>query len=542
MKSLASKISKHKNLSLFIALFVLGGIISVLRGQDNYFDLQNYHLYNPFAFLTGRTQDIIPAGIHSLFNPLLDIPYYLLLKYFSCAPRLVAFLMALPYAVCAFFTVKIAGLIFKPAAGAEKYFKYLAVALGLSGVMALSLCGSSSGDEAVGAFMLAALYFILRDKKIFWLAGILCGAGLGLKLTAGPMAAGIFIAAALSFNRSSLKSFFKEGFVFGVGFLGGLLAVNGYFMYKLYLDYANPIFPFFNNIFKSPMFTHAPANDPYFLPKNLVEAVYKTLSFAKQNIAAIPEPSRDLRIPFAFLSSVFLTADILLAKIKKVKSTSIIDENKILILSIFWLTAYIFWAKLLFILRYIAGLDFLTGILAAAFFVRFIKIKDNVLFFMLACGVMIGYTNYPYFQEAPFKEKTVLISDTKIPNGALVMQMDKFSYIIPFANPDAVYIGGVRNDKYLLTGQEIDIYDKHNFRPKIQQKINSHAGQIYVIEDITAYKQNIPMLKSYGLEYIQKAEECLRVESNLNEQFITPIICEVKKAAVLPAPQSHKTF
>ena len=57
----------------------IGATASVLMGQDANWDLRNYHLYNPFALLHGRLwRDLMPAGPQSYFNPLLDVPYYVL--------------------------------------------------------------------------------------------------------------------------------------------------------------------------------------------------------------------------------------------------------------------------------------------------------------------------------------------------------------------------------------------------------------------------------------------------------------------------------
>jgi len=45
-------------------------------GQDVNWDLQNYHLYDPYAWLHDRlTLDIAPAQMQSWHNPALDVPF-----------------------------------------------------------------------------------------------------------------------------------------------------------------------------------------------------------------------------------------------------------------------------------------------------------------------------------------------------------------------------------------------------------------------------------------------------------------------------------
>src|SRR5262245_58134644 len=83
--------------SLLLCLLI-AATISVLLGQDANWDLRNYHLYNPYAFLTGRFwTDLMPAGLQSNFNPLLDLPYYLLATgLLATHPRLMAAAAGLP--------------------------------------------------------------------------------------------------------------------------------------------------------------------------------------------------------------------------------------------------------------------------------------------------------------------------------------------------------------------------------------------------------------------------------------------------------------
>ena len=45
-------------------------------GQDANWDLLNYHLYNGFAFLHSRSaRDLLPTGLQSYLNPVLDALY-----------------------------------------------------------------------------------------------------------------------------------------------------------------------------------------------------------------------------------------------------------------------------------------------------------------------------------------------------------------------------------------------------------------------------------------------------------------------------------
>ena len=88
------------------------------NGQDANWDLRNYHFYNAWAFLHGRLGwDLAPAQMQTFLNPLLDLPFYWMVAA-DWHPRLIAFVLAVPAGVGAFFLFKILLLLF-PAVGGE---------------------------------------------------------------------------------------------------------------------------------------------------------------------------------------------------------------------------------------------------------------------------------------------------------------------------------------------------------------------------------------------------------------------------------------
>jgi hypothetical protein len=72
---------RHERAPFFVAVLVpiLFGLLSIALGQDDNWDLRNYHWYNPYALLNGRLPvDMAPGNWQSYFNPLIDVPYYVL--------------------------------------------------------------------------------------------------------------------------------------------------------------------------------------------------------------------------------------------------------------------------------------------------------------------------------------------------------------------------------------------------------------------------------------------------------------------------------
>src|SRR5262249_18399516 len=52
---------------------------ALFLGQDANWDLRNYHWYNAYALLNGRyALDLLPSQTPYFYNPVLDVPFYLL--------------------------------------------------------------------------------------------------------------------------------------------------------------------------------------------------------------------------------------------------------------------------------------------------------------------------------------------------------------------------------------------------------------------------------------------------------------------------------
>lgn len=550
-----------RNLSLFISLFILGGSISVALGQDIYFDLLNYHFYNAFALLNWRYDiDIAPAGMYSFFNPVADIPYYLMLKHMVNWPRVVAFLMGLPWAVCAFFTVKIVYVVFNKMFGSLRLYPWTAAAFGLTGIMAVTLAGASSGDLQSGMFVLGALYFLLRDKKIVWLSGFLGGIALGLKFTNGPLVAGLFVAGAYIFWKD--KKLFKDGFIFSFCFALGFIAVDGLFMYLWWTKYQNPFFPFFNNIFKSPYFAQISGQDKMFLPDGFFNALLRPFEYLKANRLALGEETRAFSIPLAYAASFFLTAELGIRKIFKKPLPSfnnILKTEKLFVLLLFWVAAMLIWLNMFAILRYAAVLDFLAGIIIVAALARvaaFLKYEIKLFILVLLLIFSLLYAKYPDFGQRKFKSQTITAELPFVPDGALVLLITppstlSYSYLVPMLNPRAVYAGGLRYDvdvfrEMLLNSPKTDsytgvnVYYKHNFRALIQEKINSHEGELFIVEQENFTFQNKKQLIVYGLV---PQGDCRPLITNFNRLATRlPLLCRASKIPnVTVDPASHKT-
>src|ERR1700722_15911515 len=154
---------------LAFALICVGtGIVSVMLGPDNYWDLRYYHLYAPWAYLHGRyLYDIGPAQEQGFLNPTADFLFYgLISSPLNEMPRLVAFIMGTLHGLNAAFTLAIACLVLRPPKPRERHMLQAAAWLmGVTGAGFISLVGTATNDLTSSLFVLGSLLGLLKAAE-----------------------------------------------------------------------------------------------------------------------------------------------------------------------------------------------------------------------------------------------------------------------------------------------------------------------------------------------------------------------------------------
>ena len=272
---------------------LLCGLLSLAMGQDDGWDMRNYHLYNVYALFNGRMGvDMSPAGFQSYFNPLLDVPYYALTQAFAgpVAGFVFGALHGLAFVLLAAIT--------RLCVGGGRTALLLAVA-GMLSAAFLSELGNSMGDNLTALFVLGSVLMLMRRweqlgtasggaLRVLLGAGAVMGLGLGLKLTNASFAVGACVA--LLAITAPLRQRVLAAFVYGVGVLAGMTITAGWWMLHLWQVYGNPLFPQFNNLFHSPMAAEMGVLDTGHLPRTIGEALLWPFVFTRdiRRIAEVP--------------------------------------------------------------------------------------------------------------------------------------------------------------------------------------------------------------------------------------------------------------
>ena len=232
-------------------------------GKDLNWDQYNYHLYLPYAFLGDRFHtDVMAASTNSFLNPLPYLPFYwmAMAEWNSLAIGLV---IGSFHALSLMLLWELAAqVLFRDSAHAQRY-ALLSVALAAACPVFLGLVGGTFIEPTTAVLIFGGLLLAAREIQSYRgvrsvigvaVAGLLLGAATGFKLTGIVFAAGLGIALVCSCGR---RRIIPVGVTYAGGLLLGYLAVNGWLAFKLYAEFGNPVFPFFNGWFHSPDFLQA---------------------------------------------------------------------------------------------------------------------------------------------------------------------------------------------------------------------------------------------------------------------------------------------
>src|SRR5262249_43077187 len=144
------------------------------------------------------------------------------------------------------------------------------------------------------------------DRRALWrpfaAAGLVAGAGIGLKYTAACFIPGLLLVALIvSVRRRSVAA----PVAFGIAAGAAVLAIAGHHMLVLWSHFGNPFFPNLNQIFRSPYFEPESIRDARFAAHDIWQLLGFPFYWAKTNKYVVTELSfRDWRGVVAYMATV----------------------------------------------------------------------------------------------------------------------------------------------------------------------------------------------------------------------------------------------
>ncbi len=342
---------------------ILGGILSMILRYDVMWDFANYHYYNPWAFLNGRFMyDIAPAGVNTFFNPLPDIPLYLMIKYFNDYPNVIHFMQGLWLGGLMYVFFLLLKLYFDINTLKGKICILLAFLVGMTNWSLFFQIGSSTNEIPLAFLETWAFYILIKaifyaeenkETKInhFLLSGFILGSAMGLKLTAVIYC--VSIGGTLLCFYKYVPQAKKNIPFFILGGLLGFLTFYGFWGYILWENFQNPFFPFANGIFKSEWFPTENYRDMREDCQSVSEYILNRFYLIRETVEGY----------FINVHFIFIWGAICIEGIKKFFSGSCFFDKKYFLLLCLFILGYIFWSILFGIQRYTIFLNFIGAII-----------------------------------------------------------------------------------------------------------------------------------------------------------------------------------
>jgi hypothetical protein len=498
---------------LLLAVLLAG--YAVHRGPDAGWDLLNYHIYNPFALLNKpRGTDLVPAQLQTFLPPTLDVVPYLIRTRLDGHPALADALLAVPSVVPALIALRI-GLLLLPAGAAAAPLRILpvlaALGFGLTGAAGLPTTGTSMSEMPGACFLLAGFWILLREVATAtprpWpvlAAGLLLGTGVGAKLTLAPYALAA-LAGFLLWSGAGLAARMAEAVRLGAGALLGALAAGGAWWGHLLDTTGNPLFPFYNNLFRSPLLPPASMRDDRFLPRG----VWQSLSYAFQwgfgEVRLISEyPVRDPRMALACIAAVA-------ALVQLLRQWRAAPDRRAGYFLTFMAVSYALWEAQFSILRYLAPIELLSGFLILLAVRPMLvaprpRIVATAALAALAIGVT-AYTRYPDWGRARADGHVASLNSEVLPREGMLLLLspEPMGFVAAFASP-ALRVVGVNNN-IVRPGSETLL------ARRVEAAVRGFAGPLWGLHGPSASAASIAaVLGYYGLVIIG---DCVNVTSNL---------------------------
>ena len=383
--------ARRRNVVLSLAIVGFGAL-AVFLGQANSWDLRNYHLYDGWAFWTGRgDRDFAAAQLQSYFNPLLATATYLL--YTHTPPRVSAFVLGCVQGLN-LIPLYLLGRRLLPLGVQQlhRWLPYLLALVGTLGATQLSELGASMGDNVVSLPLLAAMALTFGASRPSLprsaAAGLLVGLAAGIKLTAVPFAAGLLLCIPLLADGWRARCVIL--LAGGGAALAAFLATDGFWLLHLYREFGDPTFPQFTHLLGGDYAPPSSLRDTRFEPRTWFEWLFYPLAWLLSPRRVSNAFFLDLRVPIACLALPLLLF----------RSAIDPSEQRTRILALSVAVAYAIWLPLFAIYRYLAPLEMLAPLLVALAF-RQLHAKRTQALLGVLLVLMVIVTRPPGWGRLP---------------------------------------------------------------------------------------------------------------------------------------------
>ena len=515
-----TRLTAREAVFLGLTLLFWAGFV-ILLGKDTSWDFRNYHWYGPYALLNHRMGiDVAVAHQGSYYNPYLDVPFYLLASH---APAWVALgvLGAVQGATVIPLYLMGRALLAKTLAPRDVKIAAGALALlGQVGAMTLTEFGTTYYDNVMAVFVLSGLAILVTQQKtlsegaplkaalLSGLAGLVTGMAMGLKLPELPYCLGF--AAALAVAGGNWRRILLRLTAGGLGGVIGFAVFAGPWMLYMWHLTGNPLFPYFNDYWHSPLVLDAPYRDLRFVPTHFWRQLLFPFLFTLDWHVAADLSFQDIRVALVYL---LVPVSVVIWLLRRHSRDPLLAPRGTVILFTFAATAYAAWLHFFAIYRYAILFEMLAPLLLTGAVGLWPLTRRARVMILAGLGALCLMTaRSDFLERAPVEDPYVKTALPPIPDPAhtmVVMTGDAPMGFIATTLPPQIPV--LRIDGWMVQPR-----DGTQLTRQMKQRVSRHlkAGYpLYLIADATDMDRARDALADYGLAI--RWPQCQLFDTNL---------------------------
>jgi Glycosyltransferase family 87 len=516
------------NIFIFVVLVLTFGSISIFLGKDVNWDLRNYHFYNSYSFLNGRIRyDYLPAQIQTFHNPLLHIFVYKLITILP--PQIAGFSLGGLQGINCFIVILISQkvLLNQYSAQLNLFLSLLVAIVGACAPIFVCEIGTTFGDNLTSLLVLIGFFLITSNQKYKYLfSGFFIGLAVGFKLT--NLIYGLSLVVTILVLEKTFYRKISANISIITGLVIGTFCTGGYWMWRMLEIYKNPLFPYYNNIFKSPYFSLINFRDNRFVPKSIFHAISYPFLWAFNKHPSLELAFQDLRWLIIFLLIVFSMLVLILNQYSSFKlnrstnnfisthsSISIEISQYIILITTF---GFIIWLFQFGYHRYLLPLELISGLAIFCLLEQIIKAKSiRIYSFILLSVLIITTTQSPSWGRSAWHKSwlEVTIPNIEFPENTLVLMGggEPISYVIPFFPKHVKFVR--------IDGNFVEFIKNTRLEQEITETIQRNKGIFWILLPKNSDERHVDILNGYNLE--TGLEPCEIIKSQFEQLKLCPV-------------------
>ena len=271
----------------------------------------------------------------------------------------------------------------------------------------------------------------------------------------------------------------------------------------------NPLFPYFNDYWRSPLALASPYRDMRFIPFHFWRQLLFPFLFSIDWHVADDLGFQDIRVLVAYLHRHPRDADLAAPARKRRR---LVDKRVTLPLFAFAAVSYFVWLRFFAIYRYIILLEMLAPLLIVAA-VGLFPLPRRARYLTLAalCFAILVTARSDFLERAPVEDPYIQVALPPIPNPDRTMVLMTGDTPMGFIVPSLPHrIPVLRIDGWMVQPKDGTRLTR-NMRARVAAQLRS-GGDLYLLSDATDMGRARDALAAYGLAI--RWTECQQFDTN----------------------------